>query len=1450
MSTGFYVLRSSLAQPDNIVLGPAEVDGTYWGAYARIDLEVDDFIGYYSAAKQRKANRITHPSDPPSDGSYVLERMYKGRLLREDAYQVDSCHARGVNEAMSEADENCAFIVYKGRLGLIATANPKAATSLQTRYGFRYWMNSKWPLKLLKAMYHKYTAIISTDETCQDTITQPIADEWARMIKRKEAEVQRQRLARPASILKVRTQAISLANISLANNTPTTRAPARDAPSLWQRQRQAERRKAKTAHRKAVQNGLIPPLRPALTPSDAPSLLLPNFLPQDWCHKVNTDIPAQANLCQMAWSCFGALCAHHNRHIPAFLRFVVHMIDKYSVDIMWLNDARFLEGELDQYLPAVRQMMPDCQIFQFPTYRVATSSRTEMMNRMGGGIAIVNYKWKGYVTLASPDPMGLGLLNTLDIKTGCYEISCINAYFPPHASGTGRATLHARISRHQHRSHAPAWVKKQSPYQYMLGLAQQIMNKRREKGHLVMLCGDLNASFKHGQKPTSFEDWISANQLTAPLDEAFRHHPEYHTRRSNSETQSNTAIDHVLHSPLPESIKLQSVGTVFSHDMMAISDHHPIWINIKLLDVIFKPPLRKPLPLRKRCELNIRDQDKVDDYNEALQKRLKQFPSRLKRTGQTGEATCSAAASGRAVAATLRASVEIVEREQGLKQGKLRKLQQQCKMPRSAKKDCFSPEFCAIKAYMEFYIDLRRLAFPPECARRNMTWCADSYIGIITRCATIWTKKHSNTLRNIGPSSPVATLASPPQIALLPFHQITYQRLQQRIVNLKSMIHGRQREEYRRNMGKEVRKMEDLRQRENLGRLIELLSGKPREQLDLQTLPSAEEGQIVDHHRNQATINEFFRAWHAIPPDLDAAAQHLSTHPLWWQSLLHLDPDEAPRILNKRSAIPEALQKGLRRVCAKKVTQEVEDEVREVVYAPITIEDFGDALDDIVTGGAPGLSLATANMVKGWSDEVRRFVFMHMNNIWMQRQCPTWIKDKVLKLAPKIPGNAALKNMRPISLYEIIRKVWTTTIAKRIHLVWHNRNVPHQAQYGYRLDQGTMMPLLNVINQIEGANVSKISKHVTFWDIRRAFDSVPRNLQKLSWMRLGVPKDVAMWFIELDDGGLSFLDTPLFANTKTLRSSSDMLSSDGHMSGATNIEELSFQAERGIGQGESASSLMWLALYDILLEWIDPRNTHLHVDEALEYTADDARNATPYAYADDLATMTCGDKAEYMQGLQAQWLAAFCAFSGLVMHPDKIKSTIVGPIPAQYNANMTTYDHQWRPVHCRVDVELRTYKYLGVHLDLRCRSTDSFERVRQDAAARLSHLLIQPGSPQAKIDYIRFKIIPIVLYTAQVSNWSLAQYRGLDAPFTETYRKLLSLPRHSPETIIYLPSRYCGIGLPRVSNKAQIQKWNTFLRCSALGGRCATTINNFFDRIPQKMHPRQTPIKVIQPHYT
>ena len=113
-----------------------------------------------------------------------------------------------------------------------------------------------------------------------------------------------------------------------------------------------------------------------------------------------------------------------------------------------------------------------------------------------------------------------------------------------------------------------------------------------------------------------------------------------------------------------------------------------------------------------------------------------------------------------------------------------------------------------------------------------------------------------------------------------------------------------------------------------------------------------------------------------------------------------------------------------------------------------------------------------------------------MSNIWQSRTIPAWFKNKLMKLIPMLLDSERLDEMRPISLYEIIRKVWTMIIAKRINKVWHERGLLHGAQCGHKLDNGVQMTLFTVINVIEGANVRE-------------------NLQLLARHRLGIPEDVA-----------------------------------------------------------------------------------------------------------------------------------------------------------------------------------------------------------------------------------------------------------------------------------------------------------------------------------------------------
>jgi hypothetical protein len=157
----------------------------------------------------------------------------------------------------------------------------------------------------------------------------------------------------------------------------------------------------------------------------------------------------------------------------------------------------------------------------------------------------------------------------------------------------------------------------------------------------------------------------------------------------------------------------------------------------------------------------------------------------------------------------------------------------------------------------------------------------------------------------------------------------------------------------------------------------------------------------------------------------------------------------------------------------------VEADVKAAIDDPITFQDFNESLNAIYNKGAPG-HLVPLMLLQLWpknghlkQDGLCMIICLTSGSTACLQNGS---KHRVIKLAPKIAGNSELKNMRTISLYEFVQKVWITIVFKQIHLVWQNHEVLHSSQYGYRLDNGTLMALLNVVNEIEGAIYNKETK--------------------------------------------------------------------------------------------------------------------------------------------------------------------------------------------------------------------------------------------------------------------------------------------------------------------------------------------------------------------------------------
>jgi hypothetical protein len=88
--------------------------------------------------------------------------------------------------------------------------------------------------------------------------------------------------------------------------------------------------------------------------------------------------------------------------------------------------------------------------------------------------------------------------------------------------------------------------------------------------------------------------------------------------------------------------------------------------------------------------------------------------------------------------------------------------------------------------------------------------------------------------------------------------------------------------------------------------------------------------------------------------------------------------------------------------------------------------------------------------------------------------------------------------------------------------------------------------ILQVINQLEHVG-NLIFTHLNFCDIRRAFNFVPKWLQRLAWAHLGLHVEDLEWFFNLDScGNIRTLFQQAHITRTTDIASGEMLGSPGN----------------------------------------------------------------------------------------------------------------------------------------------------------------------------------------------------------------------------------------------------------------------------------------------------------------
>jgi hypothetical protein len=178
----------------------------------------------------------------------------------------------------------------------------------------------------------------------------------------------------------------------------------------------------------------------------------------------------------------------------------------------------------------------------------------------------------------------------------------------------------------------------------------------------------------------------------------------------------------------------------------------------------------------------------------------------------------------------------------------------------------------------------------------------------------------------------------------------------------------------------------------------------------------------------------------------------------------------------------------------------------------------------------------------------------------------------------------------------------------------------------------TAIPIL--INCMETAKDFATDIYISSWDIQRAFDSLGPEFVIRALQRMHIPREIAEYLGKLDDGGRVFVRTP--TNIK--------LNLEGKLK-----EGRGFKRDKGVGQGDVPSPMLWVAAFDTLLDALGEIESGFKTQDVNGQT----RMVKDVAFADHLISVTGS-----MEKLQekADVMAAWCLVSGVEIAVKKLRT--------------------------------------------------------------------------------------------------------------------------------------------------------------------------------------------------
>jgi hypothetical protein len=545
---------------------------------------------------------------------------------------------------------------------------------------------------------------------------------------------------------------------------------------------------------------------------------------------------------------------------------------------------------------------------------------------------------------------------------------------------------------------------------------------------------------------------------------------------------------------------------------------------------------------------------------------------------------------------------------------------------------------------------------------------------------------------------------------------------------------------------------------------------KEREELEVIVIDGVTTNIPEDIHDEAV---RYFGEWYSLP-------EHQMNNNLW-------DGVQDRSSFNDQMQVNQAIPENLVDVFHKVTTtcegrEKVEEALQHLEDGPGFLE-FKKVIKEAPKRKSGGPSGVTYTMLQCLNDANLLKIYAKMQEMWQSGSFPDWLNTKWLCPIPKTTDRPLNMNkMRPIMLVEVLRKLFIKPIVRQIRDTCEKYEVFAGNQYGFRSKRGCDQAIVQLLNIMERAQEHKETVFLTTWDIKRAFDSVQRPISELVLRRIGVPAGVAKRLAYIDEQDKV---TPLTGWSKQ------------HEGAA------SFRTEKGTGQGDTHSPLIWMALMDILL-----RALEMYAPSDIEFPLFGGRigKVQDMAFADDLgsATLAFGNMQR-----KSDIYSAGCAIFRLDLAVDKFRSFKVGD--GEPLAKIVVYNSQWEPTEKEFKTE-GAIRYLGSEQDLDLKGITDKDRMTRILEEEVDRLGSKASGATAHLMYAKGATLPRVLYAGSFSMLSLKQLRQLDGVLKRHLKQETHVIKTFPNVVLSADIREGGLGILPFSDMVQHRKLEIIFR--------------------------------------